>query len=490
MVSHPVSNRGGHDHKLAVGIAPHLGLIPLKSDAPVNFVQGLNTLTRTFWGRITHRGFKTGSAAELSLIEFQQLSRRAPNIFVLQRYKGCFTSGSNRMIPFATRMDQLGTESAFEYMAKAKQLEAQGRDIIHLEIGQPDFPTAPHISSAAYAAMQAGYTGYGPAAGLPELRQAIAKHLTDTRHLSVNPEQVVVMPGAKPVIFFTMLALVNPGDEVIYPDPGFPIYASVANFVGAKSVPLPLRETVDFRFQLGELQTLVSERTKLLILNSPQNPTGGVLTSEDLAEIAELAQRYDFYVLADEIYARMLYDQTHHSIATHPGMAERTILLDGFSKTYAMTGWRLGYAVASEAIAAKLTQLMINSNSCTCSFTQMAGVTALQGSQAFVEAMVDAFQQRRDCLVAGLNQIPSLSCRLPNGAFYAFPNVSQVTTDDKALADFLLAEAGVATLPGSSFGAQGQGYLRLSYANSLEAIERAIERMGNALKSPPVFNAS
>ncbi|MGD1908803.1 MAG: pyridoxal phosphate-dependent aminotransferase [Leptolyngbyaceae cyanobacterium] len=393
------------------------------------------------------------------------------------------------MIPFATRMDRLGTESAFEYLAKAKQLEAQGQAIVHLEIGQPDFPTAPHICTAAYEAMQAGYTGYGPAAGLPELRLAIAEHMAD-RPLAVNPEQVVVMPGAKPVIFFTMLALVDPGDEVVYPDPGFPIYASVANFVGAKPVPLPLRETVDFRFQLDDLRALVSERTKLLILNSPQNPTGGVLTPEDLAAIADLAQRYDFYVLADEIYSRILYDQAHHSIATYPGMAERTILLDGFSKTYAMTGWRLGYAVAPAAIAAKLTQLMINSNSCTCSFTQMAGVSALQGSQVFVETMVAEFQQRRDRLVAGLNQIPGISCRLPAGAFYAFPNVSQITTDDKALADHLLTAAGVAVLPGSSFGAQGQGYLRLSYANSLENIERAISRIGSALQGPNGFKAS
>lgn len=386
------------------------------------------------------------------------------------------------MTPFATRMDRLGTESAFEYLARAKQLEAQGREIIHLEIGQPDFPTAAPICDAAYRAMQAGYTGYGPAAGLPELRTAIADYIANTRHLSVQPHQVVVMPGAKPVIFFTILALVNAEDEVVYPNPGFPIYESVIHFVGAKAVPLPLKETVDFRFQLEDLRSRVSDRTKLLILNSPQNPTGGVLTEADLAEIAALAHQHNFYVLADEIYSRILYDQSHHSILSQPGMAERTILLEGFSKTYAMTGWRLGYAVAPEAICEKLAQLMINSNSCTCSFTQMAGVTALQGPQDFVEEMVSQFRQRRDAIVAGLNQIPGISCLKPSGAFYAFPNVSQLPLDDRALADYLMTEAGVAVLPGSSFGEYGKGYLRLSYANSLDNIERAMAQIEQAVR--------
>jgi aspartate aminotransferase len=386
------------------------------------------------------------------------------------------------MSPFAARMNRLGTESAFEYLAKARQLEAQGREIIHLEIGQPDFSTAPHICDAAYQAMQAGYTGYGPAAGLPELREAIAEHIATTRKLAVYPDQVVVMPGAKPVIFFTVLALVDAGDEVIYPDPGFPIYESVVNFVGARAVPLPLKESVDFRFQIEDLQRLVSERTKLLILNSPQNPTGGVLTQAELAAIADLAHQYDFYVLADEIYSRILYEQTHHSIASLPGMQERTILLDGFSKTYAMTGWRLGYAIAPEPIAEKLTQLMINSNSCTCSFVQMAGVTALQGTQSFVENLVAEFRQRRDAIVAGLNQIPGLTCFQPAGAFYAFPNVSQLPMDDKALADYLLTEAGVAVLPGSSFGGYGKGYLRLSYANSLANLQQAIKQIQQAVE--------
>ena len=385
------------------------------------------------------------------------------------------------MIPFAARMNRLGTESAFEYLAKAKQLEAQGREIIHLEIGQPDFPTAPHICDAAYHAMQAGYTGYGPAAGLPELKMAIAEHIATTRNLSVQPEQVVVMPGAKPVIFFTLLALVEAQDEVIYPDPGFPIYESVIHFVGAKARSLPLKEAVDFRFQPEDLRALVSERTKLLILNSPQNPTGGVLTPHDLAEIAELAQQYDFYVLADEIYSRILYEPSHCSIASLPGMQARTILLDGFSKTYSMTGWRLGYAVAPVAIAQKLTQLMINSNSCTCSFTQMAGVTALQGPQAVVDEMVSEFRQRRDAIVTGLNQIAGITCLKPVGAFYAFPNVSQLPLGDRQLADYLMEKAGVAVLPGSSFGDYGKGYLRLSYANSLTNIERALENIDKAV---------
>ncbi|ASC74016.1 pyridoxal phosphate-dependent aminotransferase [Halomicronema hongdechloris C2206] len=385
------------------------------------------------------------------------------------------------MIPFAARMDRLGTESAFEYMAKAKQLEAQGKEIIHLEIGQPDFATADFICKAAYEAMQAGYTGYGPAAGLPELRAAIAEYIGATRRLSVAPEQVVVMPGAKPIIFFTLLALVEPGDEVIYPDPGFPIYESVINFVGAKAVPLPLRESVQFRCQPEELRARVSERTKLLILNSPHNPTGGVLMPQDLDAIATLARQYDLYVLADEIYSRILYDPPHHSIASLPGMQERTILLDGFSKTYAMTGWRLGYAVAAPAIIEKLTQLMINSNSCTCSFTQMAGITALQGAQQPVEAMVQAFRQRRDLMVARLNQIPGIQCLTPAGAFYGFANVSQLSLDDRALADYLMTEAGVAVLPGSSFGSYGAGYLRLSYANSLSNIEQALEQLEQAV---------
>lgn len=382
---------------------------------------------------------------------------------------------------FAARMDRLGTESAFEVLAQAKRLEAQGRSVVHLEIGQPDFKTAPSICDAAYEAMQAGYTGYGPAAGLPELRAAIAAYVAQTRQVPVQPEEVVVMPGAKPVIFFTLLALVEAGDEVIYPNPGFPIYESVINFVGGKAVPLPLEEAVDFRFRIEDLEARVCDRTKLLILNSPQNPTGGVLTQEDLAAIARLAQAHDFWVLADEIYARILYDATHHSLLSLPGMKARTILLDGFSKTYAMTGWRLGYAVAPPPLAAKLEQLMINSNSCTASFTQMAGVAALTGPQDGVEAMIAEFRRRRDGMVDGLNRIQGISCRVPQGAFYAFPNVQALPLGDRELAHYLLQEAGVAVLAGSSFGQYGQGYLRLSYANSLENIQEALGRIEQAV---------
>lgn len=384
---------------------------------------------------------------------------------------------------FAARMDRLGTESAFEVLARAKRLEAQGKSVIHLEIGQPDFKTADPICAAAYQAMQAGYTGYGPAAGLPELREAIATYVAQTRKISVQPAEVVVMPGAKPVIFFTLLALIDPGDEVIYPNPGFPIYESVINFVEGKPVPLPLVEEVNFRFRVEDLEARISDRTKLLILNSPQNPTGGVLTREDLSAIANLAQRHNVYVLADEIYSRMLYDTEHFSIASLPGMKDRTILLDGFSKTYAMTGWRLGYAVAPEPIARKFEQLMVNSNSCTASFTQIAGVEALTGSQAVVETMMSEFKQRRDAIVAGLNAIPGITCRTPQGAFYAFANVKSLPMRDSELATYLLEEAGVATLAGSSFGEFGSGYLRLSYANSLQNIQTALERIEQAVKN-------
>ncbi|WP_346293839.1 pyridoxal phosphate-dependent aminotransferase [Sphaerothrix gracilis] len=384
-------------------------------------------------------------------------------------------------IAFAARMGRLGTESAFEVLAKAKQLEAQGRSVVHLEIGQPDFATDAAICEAAYRAMQQGYTGYTPAAGLPQIREAVAQHVSQTRQITVTPDQVVVMPGAKPVIFFTLLALVDAGDEVIYPNPGFPIYESVIEFVGGKAVPLPLQEAVDFRFQIADLEAAITERTKLLILNSPQNPTGGVLTQEDLQAIARLAQKHDFYVLADEIYSRILYDQPHYSLLSLPGMAARTILLDGFSKTYAMTGWRLGYGVAPVAIAQKLEQLMINSNSCTAAFTQIAGVQALQGSQASVKEMVSEFKRRRDLIVAGLNQIPGISCRTPQGAFYAFPNVQQIPMDSNTLASYLLEKAGVAVLSGSAFGKYGEGYLRLSYANSYDNIQQGIERIAWAI---------
>ena len=378
---------------------------------------------------------------------------------------------------FAERMNRLGTESAFDVLAKAKKLEAQGRNIIHLEIGQPDFPTPFNICEAAFRAMKDGYTGYGPAAGLLELREVVAEHISTTRGIEVHPDEVVITPGAKPIIFFTLLALVNEGDEVIYPEPGFPIYESLINFVGAKGIPLPLREEVDFRFHLDDLVDAISERTRLLILNSPQNPTGGILQKDELEIIAELANKYDFYVLSDEVYSRILYEGSHESIIRFPGMKERTILLDGYSKTYSMTGWRLGYGVVPKPLVEKIVRLMINSNSCTCSFTQIAGIEALKGEQDFVDRMVSEFKQRRDAVVDGLNAIAGITCLKPAGAFYVFPNVTQIPLSCEALADYLLEEAGVALLAGTAFGKFGDGYLRISYANSLENIQEALERI-------------
>jgi aspartate/methionine/tyrosine aminotransferase len=382
---------------------------------------------------------------------------------------------------FAERMSRLGTESAFDVFAKAQQLEAQGRSIIHLEIGQPDFPTPFSICEAAFRAMKDGYTGYTPAAGLLAFREAIAEHISTTRKVEIHPDEVVVTPGAKPIIFFTLMALVNEGDEVIYPDPGFPIYQSVINFVGAKGVPLPLREEVGFRFHLDDLLEAVSDRTRLLILNSPQNPTGGLLQAEDLAAIADLAHRHDFYILSDEIYSRILYEGNHSSLIQFPDMKSRTILLDGHSKTYAMTGWRLGYGIVPKHLVEGIVRLMINSNSCTCAFTQIAGIEALRGSQEFADQMVAQFQCRRDAVVDGLNEIEGIHCLKPAGAFYAFPNVKQLPLACDALADYFLNEAGVSLLAGTAFGEFGNGYLRISYANSLENLQIAIERMRAAV---------
>lgn len=385
------------------------------------------------------------------------------------------------MIKFAERMNRLGTESAFEVLARARHLESQGRSIIHLEIGQPDFPTPDNICEAACQAMKQGYTGYGPAAGLMEFRQAIADHITRTRGIEVLPNEVVVTPGAKPIIFFTLMALVDAGDEVIYPNPGFPVYESVINFVGAKAISLPLLEEIDFRFRMDDLIDAISDRTRLLILNSPQNPTGGLLTEEDLAAIAQLAKEHNFYILADEIYSGIIYDGQHTSILQFPGMKERTILLDGHSKTYAMTGWRLGYGVAPQPIVEHITRLMINSNSCTCSFTQIAGIEALTGPQDAVIQMVAEFRRRRDAIVEGLNRIEGIHCLKPAGAFYVFPNVTRLPLSCDELADYLLAEAGVAVLSGTAFGKWGDGYLRLSYANSLENIQEALQRIETAV---------
>jgi aspartate/methionine/tyrosine aminotransferase len=381
-------------------------------------------------------------------------------------------------------METLGTETAFEVLAKAKALEKQGKDVVHLEIGEPDFDTPKNIKEAAVKALNAGYTHYGPSAGIPELREAIAQYISKTRGIEVDPDEVVVTPGAKPIMFFGILALVNPGEEVLYPNPGFPIYESVVNFVGAKPVPIPLKEENDFRLDPEYVKEKITKKTKMIILNSPENPTGGVLTKEDLKVIADcVAERDDVFVLSDEIYSRIIYERKHESIASLPGMEEKTILLDGFSKTYAMTGWRLGYGVMRKDLAQKVAQLMTNSNSCTCTFTQIAGIEALKGSQNEVDKMVAEFKKRREVIVSGLNNIKGITCKKPHGAFYVFPNIKGTGMDCKKLGDYLLNEAGVAVLPGTSFGKYGEGYLRLSFANSIENIKKALDRISNALKN-------
>jgi aspartate aminotransferase len=377
----------------------------------------------------------------------------------------------------AERMARLGTESAFEVLARARALEAQGRSIIHLEIGEPDFDTPPHIVEAAIEALRGGDTHYTPAAGLPELRAAIAEEVSRTRGIPVEPDRVVVTPGGKPIMFFTILALAEEGAEVIYPDPGFPIYESVIRFAGATPVPLPLREELGFAFDPDELRRLVTKRTRLVIVNSPHNPTGAVIGREVLEELARLAQEYGFIVLSDEIYRRIVYDVEAPSIASLPGMAERTVILDGFSKTYAMTGWRLGYGVAPRWLAEHLVRLAVNCHSCVPGFTQRAGLAALRGPQDAVDRMVAEFRRRRDAVVAGLNSLPGVRCAVPAGAFYVFPNVTETGRSASELARELLEQAGVAVLAGTAFGRYGEGYLRLSFANSLENLLEAIERM-------------
>ena len=382
---------------------------------------------------------------------------------------------------FAQRMSRLGTESAFEVLARARALERQGKEIVHLEIGEPDFDTPAHIREAAKRALDDGATHYGPAAGLPELRDAIAKDVAATRQIPVAPEEIVVTPGAKPIMFFVITALVDAGDEVIYPNPGFPIYESVINYVGGVPVPIPLREESGFGFDLSVFEQKVSRRTKLIIINSPQNPTGGVLELEQLGRIAEIAARYRIPVLADEIYKSFLYEGEFASITRFPGMKDLTIILDGFSKAYAMTGWRLGYGVMPRDLAEHVARLMVNSNSCTASFSQWAGIAALQGDQQPVAQMVAEFKRRRDVIVEGLNRLPGVSCRSPRGAFYVFPNITALRRPSAEVAAALLAEAGVAVLGGSAFGAYGEGYLRLSYANSEANIRKALARMDPVL---------
>jgi aspartate aminotransferase len=377
----------------------------------------------------------------------------------------------------AGRMSRLGTETAFEVLGRARALEKQGRDIVHLEIGEPDFDTPGNVIEAGVDALRHGGTHYGPAAGLPELRQTIADYVSRTRNVPVASEEVVVVPGGKPIIFFTMLALVDGGDEVIYPNPGFPIYESMVNYSGGKAIPIPLREERDFSVDVRELASLINDRTRLIILNSPHNPTGGVLTKKDVLQIAEAIGDRNIMVLSDEIYSRLQYEGEHFSIMSVPGFKERTILLDGFSKTYAMTGWRMGYGVMRPDLAVQIARLATNSTSCTASFTQMAGIEALRGDQSSVDKMNSEFERRRDVFVAGLNKIKGFSCRLPKGAFYAFPNITQTGWTSKKLADALLEQAGVACLSGTAFGEHGEGYLRFSVANSLENLNKALGRI-------------
>lgn len=388
-------------------------------------------------------------------------------------------------------MERLGDENAFVVLAEVKQLQAAGRDIVSLAIGDCDFPTPENIRQAAHDAIEAGWTHYAPSAGLPALREAAARYLSRSRRIAVSPEEIVVTPGAKPILFFSLLACIDPGDEVFYPNPGFPIYESVIRFVGGVPVPLALREERRFRFDPAELRRWVTDRTRMVILNSPNNPTGGVLTLEELEAVAEVARERDLWVLSDEVYCRYLYGAQHHSIASLPGMQERTILLDGHSKTFAMTGWRLGFAAVPPELTERLTRLVTNSVSCTASFTQIAGIEALEGPQDAVEAMIGTFRERRDLLVAGLNQIPGVRCALPEGAFYVYPNVTELCrrvgcASAEALQERLLRDAGVAVLCRTHFGTRNEGeteeYLRLSFATSRENLQEALDRMSAFLK--------
>jgi len=381
----------------------------------------------------------------------------------------------------ADRMGRIGVESAFEVLVRARALEATGRSVVHLEIGEPDFATPAHVVEAAKKALDDGWTHYGPTQGQPELREAIAQHISQTRGITVGAERVCVVPGGKPIMFFPILALVQPGDEVIYPNPGFPIYESMINFVGAKAVPVPLIEERGFSFDLDILRDSLTDRTRMLILNSPQNPTGGVIPPEDIVTIAEMVRDRDLIVLSDEIYSRIYYEYAPSSIASLPGMLEKTIILDGFSKIYAMTGWRIGYGVMPPVLVDAVNKLMVNSNSCTASFTQRAALAALTGPQEEAHLMVAEFKRRRDAFCAALNQIPGFHCEIPGGAFYAYANVKRTGIDSRVLADRLLQEAGVACLNGGAFGLFGEGYIRFSYANSLENLMEAARRIGSLI---------
>jgi aspartate/methionine/tyrosine aminotransferase len=386
-------------------------------------------------------------------------------------------------------MSRMGTETAFEVAARARALEATGKPIIHLEIGEPDFDTPAHVRQEAARALDEGYTHYSNSTGIIELREAIAEYAGRNRGLKFDAANVVVTPGAKPIMFYAIMALVEEGEEVIYPNPGFPIYESMINFLGGTAVPLQLSERNDFRIDLEELESKVSDKTRLIIFNSPHNPTGGVLTRDDLKAIADLAVRHDIMVLADEIYSEIVYEGEHHTILSFPGMAERTILLDGFSKTFAMTGWRLGYGIFPPEMIPHISRLIINSVSCTSTFSQRAAIAALTGPRDEVDNMLKAFTERRELVYEGLNKIPGLRCNHPAGAFYAFPNITDTGMDSRAYADYLLNEADVAVLPGTSFGAFGEGYIRISFANSAENLREAMRRIDQANRRLPALKA-
>ncbi|MFN2462745.1 MAG: pyridoxal phosphate-dependent aminotransferase, partial [Candidatus Dormibacteria bacterium] len=386
----------------------------------------------------------------------------------------------------ATRMDLLGTESAFEVLARARQLEEAGRSIVHLEIGEPDFATPPHIVAAAEAAIEEGYTHYTPAGGIPEVRATVAEHYSRRLGIECQANEVILTPGSKNILMFAMLALIEPGDEVILPDPGYPIYASLVSFMGAKPVGIALREERGFRFDVDEFKDLVTDRTRMVILNSPQNPTGGILEHDDLVEVAKVAVERDLWVVSDEIYSQIAYDGPVASIAALPGMKERTILMDGLSKAYAMCGWRLGIGLAPAELIRHMETLMINSSSCATAFIQVATMTALESPESgkSIQRMVDEYRRRRDVLVDGLNALPGVRCHRPGGAFYVFPNVTATGWDHKVLADALLAKAGVAVLPGTAFGSMGKGYIRLSYAQSVDNLTEGLRRIGDFLADP------
>ncbi len=378
-------------------------------------------------------------------------------------------------------VQRAGTETAFETLAKAKALERQGRSIIHLEIGEPDFNTPENIKQAGIKAIQENYTHYSPSQGILELREAVAENISKTRNIDVSPDEVVITPGGKDIIFFTALSLLDDGDEAIYPNPSYPIYESAIKIAGATPVPLQLLEENDFAFDRKEFEKLVTEKTRLIIINSPGNPTGSILSQEDLEFIADIAKKNDIMVLSDEIYSQIIYGEKFRSIASIKGMKERTIILDGFSKTYAMTGWRLGYGVANKELIKAITKIITNSDSCVATFTQIAGIEALKGPQDEVEKMRKMYEERRNIVINGLNEIPGVSCKMPKGAFYAFANIKSFGKTSKELADYLLNNAGVATLPGTAFGKYGEGYIRLSYATSKENIREGLNRIKEAL---------